>query len=659
MNNIMNKRIFMLALSALVLAGCSSDKVDVTGEESTSGFDANGNGYLSLSINLPTRSSSVSRASNSANDQYDDGIASEYMVKDAALLLFGATTGSTEKDVTLDQAIDLNFNMNDDADNDNITTQGNVTARISKSNKAYKYALVVLNRNDVFTISNGTLTFKDESSAFTGTFKEFSQKYAAKGAFDKNGIFMTNAVLASESGKGTSAPSTAATTLVNITKNIYTTAAEAEKNPAVDVIVERALAKVDVKNSMTSSSTLSLDGTEDNVLYPNNFAWELHNQNNTSYIVRNWDQEPVSADNKDLSTYGSKGWYSLKSDGDGSKSNPQALTDNPYRFVGTKEIKASGESKKGTDPNNTYYRTYFGVDPNYNAAPKHGDTETKGLSSESGFSHSSEEAVYCMENTFDVSNQKVMNTTCAVIKVAFKQKDATKAETFYTLNGTTSTIYTNGTSDADTKSLNAFVLNYVLTHYQKELITLGSTEFSKVTSVTGSGCSVSLDKDEAGARTISSVTLTISDGSTPANTKEVTISSTTLKDGSNSDYVLTELNDLLNIDEYKNGEAYYTVLIKHFGDDLTPWNSDQRTTDEAYPASTTEGQTANDRWLGRYGVLRNNWYEVEVSGVKRLGSSTVPNVEEDETTDDKIEQYLNVRVHVLSWAKRTQQIELE
>lgn len=103
---------------------------------------------------------------------------------------------------------------------------------------------------------------------------------------------------------------------------------------------------------------------------------------------------------------------------------------------------------------------------------------------------------------------------------------------------------------------------------------------------------------------------------------------------------------------YKNGVAYYTVRIKHFGDDLTPWKNGELGVKpgSVYPDGTSK--TAEENWLGRYGVLRNNWYDITVSDVKGLGSATVPEL--TGTTDDELESYIAVRINVLSWAKRTQ-----
>ena len=118
---------------------------------------------------------------------------------------------------------------------------------------------------------------------------------------------------------------------------------------------------------------------------------------------------------------------------------------------------------------------------------------------------------------------------------------------------------------------------------------------------------------------------------------------------------LEDLNSAIYITKYTNAESYYTVLIKHFGDDLTPWNEDNKT-DNPYPDND---EKADNNWLGRYGVLRNNWYEIEVTGIKGIGSATVPDVNDDPTPDDNVEKYISVKINMLSWAKRKQSVTLE
>ena len=95
---------------------------------------------------------------------------------------------------------------------------------------------------------------------------------------------------------------------------------------------------------------------------------------------------------------------------------------------------------------------------------------------------------------------------------------------------------------------------------------------------------------------------------------------------------------------YLDGVTYYIARIKHFNE-LTPW-----TAGEGYG-------TKNDKYLGRYGVLRNNWYDLSVTSISGLGYPDVPEVKPT-VPDDENEQFINVEVKILSWAKRSQQIKL-
>lgn len=84
---------------------------------------------------------------------------------------------------------------------------------------------------------------------------------------------------------------------------------------------------------------------------------------------------------------------------------------------------------------------------------------------------------------------------------------------------------------------------------------------------------------------------------------------------------------------------------------MTPWKKSETpkptVSDGAYPTANQAGN-----YLGRYGVLRNNWYTVNVEGIKKIGSPVVPEVTGD--PDDELAAYISVKINVLSWAKRTQ-----
>lgn len=102
----------------------------------------------------------------------------------------------------------------------------------------------------------------------------------------------------------------------------------------------------------------------------------------------------------------------------------------------------------------------------------------------------------------------------------------------------------------------------------------------------------------------------------------------------------------VGLSTYVDGVSYYIARVKHFGDALTPWNPGNKTYDKN-----------NANWLGRYGVLRNNWYELTVESVSGPGYPDIPKVNPTDP-DDVNDQYINVEVKILSWAKRSQGVEL-
>lgn len=107
--------------------------------------------------------------------------------------------------------------------------------------------------------------------------------------------------------------------------------------------------------------------------------------------------------------------------------------------------------------------------------------------------------------------------------------------------------------------------------------------------------------------------------------------------------------NVTDLEHAKGGVNYYYVPIRHFDDTETPWSADDKTT--SYP--NADGK-AEQNWLGRYGVLRNNWYVINVSGIEGFGSATIPDLKNNTDDDDDLKEYISVKINVLSWAKRTQ-----
>lgn len=101
-----------------------------------------------------------------------------------------------------------------------------------------------------------------------------------------------------------------------------------------------------------------------------------------------------------------------------------------------------------------------------------------------------------------------------------------------------------------------------------------------------------------------------------------------------------DLQAIGKVSYYKNGDCYYSVVpIKHF-QELTYQAGDDMT---------------DEKYLGMYGVVRNNWYELTINSVKGPGA---PEIEENDDPLITEEGYINCTINVLSWAKRSQGVEL-
>lgn len=101
--------------------------------------------------------------------------------------------------------------------------------------------------------------------------------------------------------------------------------------------------------------------------------------------------------------------------------------------------------------------------------------------------------------------------------------------------------------------------------------------------------------------------------------------------------------EMVGINTYLKGATYYIARVKHFSS--LKWQSGESYGDN------------NDKYLGRYGMLRNNWYDLTVGNVYGPGYPGVPPVDPTQP-DDENEKYLSVSVKILSWAKRSQSVDL-
>lgn len=606
------KEIYLpLALAAtLALGACSSDNVVDNGGSSP--IDLSKGGFVKMSLNLPTDNNRGSRAT------LDDGLDNEYGIKNAYLVLFeGKDEHNKENEATFRGAYELNssdFENVGDTPNHVTLTKRIAFANDTKPQSGRKlFALVVLNNNGLFTVdaTKHELTFASNVTpgayATIANFANFSKAIASTNTdgttpFAANvatkGIFMTNAPLCTKPGGNDDPTGGEVKTLADVTSNIYTTEAEAKSKPAAEIYVERAVAKVTVqaKNDKLEANK----GDANKEISYQLYNWVVDNTNKDSYIVRQYDKD----------------WNKLYSDKATTKGGSK------YRFVWS--------SSSPVNPNATdkLYRTAFAKDPEYDTptadATKYNRIASNAkmtLSTELGNDHPQ----YCNENTFQVTAQNQDQTTRVVLGVKLSAPGTTTYDAdLYTINGNKEVVYTEATLAERLK-------NILLNDPAVKTWTKTHTTYS---------FDITFNNTTAGVTTIDKATF--KDNTAPDEKLES---------------FTTNLNNALpNIVRYKGGVAYYAVRIKHFGDtEGTPWNvAGQGVTaggnSKIYP-DANEG-----RFLGRYGVVRNNWYDISVKKIQTLGDATIPAFTTD--PDDVLENYISVSINVLSWSKHTQGADL-
>ena len=585
------KHFFGLAVLAAMTASCSSNN-DLVGGGNGSGENESGTSYASITIDLPTTS-----GTRAANDKFDGGTPSEYTVNDATLLIF-KKAGKSENDYTFVETATLG-NLEpwkkDNTTGNGITTEATITAELKQAtvgeNGDY-YALVILN-NEAET--GNKVTLPSGSTTTPTTYGAWNAATNATNLLDNTkGFYMANAP---EFKAADQEP----TTLVQI-KGIYRTKEEAHSKPGATVHVERGLAKVTVGKGtgddyFTGAKASGSKYSKDDVKITN---WALDVTNKSSFPVH------VTAGLKDgVTSAGIPAYPNIWKNAAATPGTIPATS----RFVS--QLTATGAFK----------RVYWGIDPNYSmdlsdvAKCKAQFTIAKADGTDAKWTESSK-ALYCLENTFDINNMLQGQTTRVLLKATYTPNALASAteKTFFMI-GNSSDIWT------------------------KDNLIKQITSKAKEALNTTTGVTVTLKGNllEGGTHVLDATNVEIKSG----------------EDDKTAD-VVDKINTKLGFDKtkgigiktYKNGESYYIARIKHFGDDLTPWNEGDKTYD-----------SNNLNWLGRYGVLRNNWYDLTINKISGPGYPDVPEVKPTDP-DDEDTKYINVSVKILDWAKRSQSVNL-
>lgn len=378
------------------------------------------------------------------------------------------------------------------------------------------------------------------------------------------------------------------TTLVKIDK-IYATKQAAETSKATTIHVERGLAKVTVASLPTGlTPPASTKYSNDKVDIT---AWNLDVTNKSTFPIHSLT---------DLTTNFTTIWS--------ASTDPAPSTG---RFV---------------DGSNTAFkRVYWGVDPNYStdyATVEACQDAFNVLAANANITGNATTPQYCLENTFDINHMKQGQTTRVVFKATYTPNGFKPGDTFYKIGNNTD-LWNKTNLEKQIKA--------------KAQEVLSETDADKVT--------VKLDATEndiagtAGTKILKEENV-LHDGVKVSPNEINSINEKLgLKAAAGTD-------PIVGIATYASGESYYIARIKHFGDDLTPWNA----------GDDTYGEN-NQKWLGRYGVLRNNWYVLTVNSVSGPGTPDVPTIKPTDP-DDENYKYISVSVKILDWAKRSQSVDL-
>lgn len=367
---------------------------------------------------------------------------------------------------------------------------------------------------------------------------------------------------------------------------VYATKQKAETNAATTIYVERGLAKVTVAALPTDKSPSGTKYTEDKVDIT---AWKLDVTNKSTFPIHK-----TAGLTKNFTTI----W--------GNVPGTAPVT---ARFV---------------DASNTAFsRVYWGVDPNYSTdldeAACNGAFNI--LAPNAEINGTATEPQYCLENTFDIKHMLQGQTTRVVFKATYTPNGFNKGDTFYKIGNSTD-LWKKVDLEAQIRAKAAEVLGVAETEI---IVDLEANNLN-----------------EAGTRLLTVDNVKIKDSSTAGSHAVSTenINEINAKLGLKA---ATSTYPIVGIATYKSGESYYIARIKHFGDAATPWNEGDATYGD-------NDDTNNNKYLGRYGVLRNNWYELTVGKVSGPGTPDIPTIKPTEP-DDESYKYISVSVKILHWAK--------
>lgn len=570
------KNYVFAALALSIMSGCSED--EITGNGTGNQTEADSDAYVSVKINLPTGSSST----RGLTQAFDDGDETEYEVKDLTLLFFTkpsenatedeyviANIASTLEDInTVEGAFTLpEFKK---SENNEITTTASTSAISVNSGVCAVAALLNIKSEKSIAKTNLRIgkTFGEINEALTLDVNDI---------IGDAGFLMTSSPwlnLDEESA-------------VNLTACSPQSTRDDAENNKVSVKVERIVSKVQLlaySGENTADNENALKELAKDPQYQN--QW-YKTSGKMAYIIGG--------------TGGHAGDIVIIEGWTLDVTNRRSY---PFRKVDVTDWKTNYPDIWQLISSNK--RMYFAKDPNYDSYIP-ADFNVTTLQNAS-FGKAGTTPQYCLENTFDINNQKKNQTTRLLIKAKYipnKNNSADDNGTWYSLNGITAH-YSKANLDEKIYDIGK-ELNLFKADYNPSSVTINLTGV-----------------EENGRVKVGSVT--VSDKSLTENELEI-------------------LNNQLTITCYNNGYCYYPIRIRHFSDD--------EVYGEENPYHFPGNYTAKE--LGRYGVVRNTSYKVQIKTISKPGDPDVP-LTPDEPDDDE-NLYISCTIDILAWALRPVQEE--
>ena len=602
------KHLFGLAVIAAMTASCSSNE-DLGTAGSGTGTNEAGVGYATFTINLPSVS-----GTRVANDDFAEGTPKEYAVNDATLIIFEKGTETSENKFKFVEAVPLG-NLEpwkkDNESTNGITTEATITAKLNSAKVdevgGKYYALVILN-NEATT--GNKVTVPTAATETYGTWNIAAKVDKTNLLDNTKGFYMANAPEFTEADHEP-------TTLVAI-QGIYRTKEEAQSKAATTIHVERGLAKVTVGSSKTvGSSTKDYFAEAGDKATGKKYSSDVVKITKWALDVTNMKSFPVHVTSGLMAGTTSEGetvpaYAEIWSNTPATPGTKAATS----RFVS--QLSATGAFK----------RVYWGIDPNYSTkytTPEECKVAFNILGN-ADITGDVAKPQYCLENTFDIDHMKQGQTTRVVFKATYTPNGFTAGNTFYKIGNNTD-IWNKTNLEAQIK-----------TKAQEVLVGKDPTKDPTKVKVALNAADNNIE-ETAGTKILTEDNVLYDGVKVSAEEIKAINEKLGLKDKTSTD-------PIVGIATYASGESYYIARIKHFGDDLTPWVAGDKNYD---------GNNLN--WLGRYGVLRNNWYDLTVNSISGPGYPDVPEVKPD-TPDDEDTKYISVSVKILDWAKRSQSVDL-